>query len=90
MSSLHPGNKVKAERCCSRASAWAWVEKIAEAALAGDDDCAAILATVINHALGAQPCLQGEDAALLRAWAAHCRPHQSTGCPYCTWERLAT
>ena len=85
------GGEMKARgRCCPPAAAWAWVRDIAAEALAGDDNSAAILPTAINHALGGERCLQGEDAELVRAWVAHCGPHEPEVCRFCAKVRLAT
>jgi hypothetical protein len=58
-------NQPTSLRCCESAGAWARVDDLTEAALAGDADAAGLLPAAVNHALGGQRCLKGREAEMV-------------------------
>ena len=75
---------------CDAAGAWKWADEVAGRALKGDDDARDFLPRLVDHAIGGERCLTGQEAAMVRQWVLHCGPHDNDVCPYCLKERLAT
>ncbi len=74
---------------CDTAAAWEWVDKETCLALAGDDDARDFLPRVVDHAIGGEGCVTGQEAEMVLQWALHCGPHDPNACPYCLKESRA-